>query len=41
MTTPFIVKLAGVGLVAVGLLVGFVSGLVMGWRAREPQHKRF
>ena len=32
---PLSVKLAAIGLLAIGLLVGFVAGLITGWCARE------
>jgi len=32
---PLSVKLAAIGLLAIGLLIGFVAGLITGWCARE------
>ena len=32
---PLSVKLAAIGLLATGLLVGFISGLATGWMMRE------
>ena len=32
---PLSVKLAAIGLLAIGLLVGFIAGLITGWCARE------
>lgn len=32
---PISVSVAAVGLVAIGLFIGFVSGLITGWVARD------
>jgi hypothetical protein len=32
---PLSVKLAAIGLLAIGLLIGFVAGLVTGWMMRD------
>ena len=32
---PLSVKVAAIGLLATGLLIGFVAGIVTGWCARE------
>ena len=32
---PLSVSVAAIGLVAIGLLIGFVAGLITGWVARD------